>query len=241
MKTFYQLIEAVEQSKSEKRNNEDIQLILFQIKDKRDLVKFSLYCAKDCLHLINDEIISLAQKCISLIEAWLNNPKSVTNQQLISAENRALDANNDGDYAWGVYAAGFAVAVIHNDIDEDYYASSCATDAANAFYYISNNDDERVYRQKLNEYRAYALSLLRKTTVDKSKLQVRGAIDDVATLAALLDNLDDQGEDILHHHGKEISLNFPNGMKISANEMGDLVNKIWNNKAALHYLEKLYN
>jgi hypothetical protein len=265
MKTFYQFFEAIEKHELEDGSNPEIETILLQIKDKRDVVKFALYCAKDCFRFNDNTTRTVATNCINLVRKWLKNPESVTSDDLLTAANNVVDVVDDVDVssdavyaAYAAHEAARCVANATNTTNTVYgiYVHS-ASDAANAFYY-ANNEDESIRQQKENEYKSYALSLLRSSNLmykdeneDKEVEKQRNSftnqffskkskLTNRFNIMGLLDILEERGEDLVQHIGNELHLNIPNGITITAKDKNELVDKIWKNKAVLHYLEKLY-
>jgi RNA binding exosome subunit len=196
--------------------------LLKELRSNKHAIKFALFCVKDCFHLCSMQ--DTIQGRIELIEQWLDDPT-------INLETQIHDV------------------VFSNIIDSSYHAVCAISDAHIVGSYDTAYDAYHAARtaaikspnkkRKMREYKSYALSLLRTSDVDKSKLMVKSKIDDKSTLMALLDNLNDLNENILINKGNDgIQLNYP--MKIIASNTDKLVDVIWENKAILHYLEKLY-
>jgi hypothetical protein len=204
----------------------DIPKVIKQIKSKKDLVRFALYCAKDCFHLNTEEQLPLSQYCISSMEQWLVGTAELKsgiekNKKLLSIV-RSFYISNAIDAAVNVARTAL--------YDYDDLFASCA--AQNAIDLLDES-------QKQTEYLLYAFSLLRTSNIDKSKLEIRGVIDGKSTLMALFDNLNELNEDILIRTNNDgILLNCP--VYVASNEMDELIDKVWSNKIILHYLEKLY-
>jgi hypothetical protein len=262
-------LEAIEKHKLEDKPDSKMETILHQIKDKRDIVKFALYCAKDCFKFNDNVTRNTATNCINLIKKWLKNPESVTSNDLLTAANVAYGTTNTADAAYyAVYAvaraahaaayaadntASAAVNAYHTTTRAEFAASS-----ATASFYYANNLDESIRQQKENEYKSYALSLLRSSNlmhkdededkeVEKQKnsftnqfFNTKGKLTNRLNISALLDMLEDNDENLVQHIGNELHLNIPNGITIIAKSKNELIDKIWANKAVLHYLEKLY-
>jgi hypothetical protein len=265
MKTFYQFLETIEKNELENKPNPAIRSILEQIKDKKDIVKFALYCAKDCFKFNDNVTRGPATNCINLVRKWLKDPKSVTDNDLSTAGYFAvtaynLDDGNNNIIAYdAVYAASYAA-----DAATGVYATHAASDASSAAasaiqsFYHANNRNRPIRQQKENEYRSYALSLLRTSNlmhkdenedkeVEKQKnsftnqfFSKKSKLTNRFNIMGLLDMLEEKGEDLVQHIGNELHLNIPNGITITAKDKNELVDKIWKNKAVLHYLEKLY-
>jgi hypothetical protein len=208
--------------------------ILEHISDHKDLIKFSLSCIKDCLHLKYKKSKHIALNCIRLVEQWITDPNSVSNEELQSA---AVTASY---HSYESACAIWAINPINNSADGIVANIKAVIVYVSHHFYVANKKrNEFVRQQKLNEYKIYALSLLRTSDIDKSQLKIKGRIDDKSTLMALLDNLNDLNEKILISTNKGIQLNCP--MEIVAGEMNELIDKIWNNRMAIHYLEHLYS
>ena len=101
------------------RATKDQMLRLFKIKDDQAIlnelnqaqkVQYALKCARSVVHLIKDEQTKQkTKKCLSLVEQWLSNPSSVSNDQLYDAARCATDAT----YRAAGYAAGYAANAAH--------------------------------------------------------------------------------------------------------------------------------
>jgi hypothetical protein len=265
MKTFYQFLEAIEKHKLEDKPKSSIRTILEQIEDKKDIVRFALYCAKDCFKFNNDVTRNNAINCINLVQRWLKDNNSVTDQQLKTTADTANitslanqyhdDASDAANTA--ADAAIDAVYVASHTTDVVNYAVRVFYSAVESFFY-AYGEDESIRQQKENEYKSYALSLLRSSNLmhkdeneDKEVEKQRNSftnqffskkskLTNRFNIMGLLDMLEEKGEDLVQHIGNELHLNIPNGITITAKDKNELVDKIWKNKFVLHYLEKLY-
>jgi hypothetical protein len=77
-----------------------------QIKNKRDKIKLSLYCAKYCFDYNDEKTKPYSQKCIDLVERYLIDPNSVTQQDLLDAANASSYAASNA--AWSASNASYA-------------------------------------------------------------------------------------------------------------------------------------
>jgi hypothetical protein len=108
-----------------------------------------------------------------------------------------------------VYKAACASCNVINIIDRNHRDHSVYYDASVAF-------GDNLSDQKYKEYKAYAISLLRSSTIDKNYLQTVGKIDDKIKLMALFDELiHEHNENIVEQVKNEFRLNFPQGMNIA--------------------------
>src|SRR4051812_17179841 len=118
MKTFFQICEMLNQPITQiDQNNLDYSLvnILRQLTHKQK-VFFAFICAKEAY---KNHPTEQSKTCFDLIEKWLENPKTVTRQQLRTAAHtagRASASANAYAYAAPAHAAYSAasVAVVHN-------------------------------------------------------------------------------------------------------------------------------
>ncbi len=92
------------------------------------LVRYSLYCAKDCFRYNDDETRPYAQKCIDLTEDWLKTREE--SQELMIAcavaENQGMISSYPAYYA--LKSCSSAIRVIYDDDIVD-FASSAAYNA----------------------------------------------------------------------------------------------------------------
>ena len=117
----------------------DDQIILDQL-DHAQKVQYALKCARSVVHLINHEQTKQkANKCLSLVDQWLSNPSSVTNDQLYDAAHAADAAH------YAARGAADAAYCAVDAADAAYYAAYCAVDAADAAVYAAHAADAAVY------------------------------------------------------------------------------------------------
>jgi hypothetical protein len=271
MKTFYQFLEAIEKHELEDKPDSEIETILEKIKDDQDIVKFTLYCAKDCFQFNNDTTRVAARNCIISVQRWLKNNSSVAKESLhksIGADSVIgvhIDYNDNTAAAYAAYNAAYhaamgatnvatSVHINYKDLPPAYayannisyyksisaYHGAISASSAIASFYHANNEDESIRQQKENEYKSYALSLLRSSNlmykdesgnkeVEKQRnsftnqfLNTKGKLTNRLDISALLDTLEERGEDLVQQVGNELHLNIPNGIMITAKDKNEL-------------------
>jgi hypothetical protein len=200
---------------------------------KKDIVRFSLFCAKDCFKFNNYHTKRDSIRCISAAHRWLVRgtkippPPPVDHESTPSIGISAYYANES--------AKDIVAGIITNSVYELYMS---AWHAANAFAYNESGElHEKTHDDKVAQYTSYALSLLR---TSNKRPSCRGSIPDKITLMALLDELGELGETVILRKNGFFKLNVPPPVHIRAETMDQLVDLIWNYKPAVHYLEKLY-
>jgi hypothetical protein len=211
-------------------NSNTIDLIVKEIPTRFDLIKFALFCAKDCFHLNNNENMSQAQTCIDLIEKWMHKPTTVIELRNV-ADN--IRATNSAAYAV-IYASYTICTRIKNYVP---YAVYAAYSSSAAFYYSTN--DRLTREQKTNQYIAYAQSLLRSTTL--TDFQTKGKINDKITLMAMVDELFEKNENLVFQQNNMFYLNYPKMVTVCAPTVIELVDIVWNDPSLMHYMEILYS
>ena len=195
MLTFYQYLETITHDKFDKASNDrSKQLYLRSILSRLDhktIVKFALFCVKDVQHLSNDTSIF---NVINLIERWLKNNRSVSNQEMLAASNDATnaagvvaadeDADNFGVAAATAYAASYATdaayvasvrtATITAATNAASNAASASAGAAAATSHAASADAAYVaeYNDKMDRYIQVAKSLTSKSNVKDQKIHV---------------------------------------------------------------------
>jgi hypothetical protein len=214
---------------------------------KKELVRYLLNCACDCLPLVpeDDDFRPTLLECCEIATQYVFTKKRIDREKLETVWRRLQNCvhfDEDDDEGMGVIHTIRAFENVASQIlsGRDSWDESVPLSAVQAHYRASSNDDD-VYTAKYKEYKAYLLSLLRSTTLKKSRLTVRGRLADKATLSALLDNLSELGEDLVEVGKDTVRLNYPIDFPIEADTVDLLVEKIWDYKPAIHYLEKLYS
>jgi hypothetical protein len=107
------------------------------------VVSYALACAKS-VNKKEHKPTAEALKCIELVEKWLEDDKSVTNQELLETANAAVNAGTRTTYGAraATYAATYAAAnAAHAAADAAYAAYSAAHAAANAAFYATSDVD----------------------------------------------------------------------------------------------------
>ncbi len=128
--------------------------------DKKDCVKFSLFCAKT----VNPNTKE-SNHCIILVEKWLLDEKSVNRQELLNATNVINIANAaiyfvnivDTD-VWTAYATSNTAFYAISSVSAS-YATSAVAYATNAVWYAININSII----KINNINKYLQILLRET------------------------------------------------------------------------------
>ena len=112
-----------------------LQLVLESCSDRRIVVEFAYLVAKDLDQCYDKaeypEVYKTRQTCLELIRQRLENPDSVSRQQLLKATNDAYDA------AWNAPACN---AGTFNSAAYAAYAAYTATNAAYSIVYATDKD-----------------------------------------------------------------------------------------------------
>ena len=164
MLSFRQYIEAVQFPNFE--SNSNIESILRPL-PKKEIVRFALEVAEDVFHLNNDQTRQAARTCLDLVHQWLDNPKSVSSEQLRSAASAAV-------YSAAARAAASAASASANAA---YGAYGAACNAAHAYAYASGQHDQSIFNKQMACYKQWAINLRAEVTHHP----------DVAQLSKLLD------------------------------------------------------
>ena len=150
------------------KNNSTVENILRPL-PKKEIVRFALEVAEDVFRL-NDQTISSSRTCLDLLHQWLDDPKSVSNEQLRSAASVAAFAvyTADAVASYAAYAACGSSSLAA-------YAAYAATYAA--AYATSGQYDQSNYHKQMARYRQWAINLRAKVTHNPDTSQLSKLLD----------------------------------------------------------------
>ena len=139
MLTFYQYLETITHDKFDQNDSSKSRYLISILSrlDHKTIVRFALFCVKDVQHLNNHPSIS---NVINLIEKWLKDNGSVSDQEMRAASDVAFDAAEvthadaaayDAD-AGHDYLALYAAAAAADTAVNAANSAAASADAANA-------------------------------------------------------------------------------------------------------------
>lgn len=246
MLTFYQLLEAIKHNEFDDNSDKTLTSVLYGLKDKNDLLKIGLYCAKDCYELNSEETKPLAKKCINVIEKYLNSKEidyALTNNARRAYRN-ALDIityRETDSVRCSLLSAASAATVISFDdfVDINDHIGSSMFNAANAFASKVNYGNYiNVYNKKISEYIGIANSMKSTSTnkVDKGFTITKD------TLLQLHDMLEEMQEDlVIRDKNDKYRLNTPKNFPVIVGDsIDDLWKKIQQHDFIIDWLKRVY-
>lgn len=211
-----------------------------QIKDRRVLVEFALYCVKSC----RKEANALADRCITLIERWLAGDK-VSQLDLMAAGNRTGTQRPDNDHLFYYFNAVMHAAFVA--VSENYYlhVKWTADNAARAIAedsppeIKSKTTYDQIYRQKMSEFAAVISSMASKWTKEHSGSDenvlsafVKKGINSIADVQMALDALTEIDDDLgIKEHNRKLTTRIFPGIEFDTHE--ELYQFILNHKSVL--------
>jgi len=114
-------------------------------------VRFALYCAKDSRQYADPKDLALIDKALDLVEKWLKDKDSVTQQELIDVADVAYAEHVTNAAAYAVNTAAYAAdAAVYATNAADYAAYT----AVYAAIYVADNQN------KLKQHYEYLLGMI---------------------------------------------------------------------------------
>lgn len=196
-----------------------------------------------------------------MIKKWLNNPNSVTTEELTTTSDNAWNVGYDAVYdaaSNAIFSIYYAVNSVINAIaNSKVYIFACASanSSANAFACASGNPPHTpewliIANQKRQEYtnKAKFLTTSRKGNpikypfINSAKEKTK---DKIQSILALLDYLEEEGELGKNHffyqdEKNKFVLDFGHGEKLSADSKEKLAFMILKNKLMFAKLQQIY-